>query len=77
MDLLDVSTSKHLNRARDNKEIEKTFSRIDELIAAAKVTRITLSGKMYSEITSHFPNDMRMHMLDGFQYKDSTIIPLK
>jgi hypothetical protein len=74
---MDLTNTRSLEAARKSRKIGDLFNRIDDLIKNSKVKKITLSCKVYNEIIEHFPTEMKRRLQDGFEYKESTICPLK
>lgn len=70
---LDVTNSKYIVRAKENREHQETFSRIDSLAHEFKVKRIVLGKKKYNDIVDFFPTELKVKLGDGFLYKDVLI----
>lgn len=73
---MDLTNTRSLILARQDKEIGQTFKRIDDLISAAKVKKVTLSPKVYNKIISYFPAEMKRRIGKEFEYKEAVICPL-
>lgn len=74
---MDLTNTRSLITAKEDKEIGSTFKRIDDLIKSSQVKKITLSPKVYNQIISYFPAEMQRRLQNGFEYKESMICPLK
>lgn len=74
---MDLTNTRSLATAKENKEIRDTFHRIEGLITCGKVKKVTLSPKVYNQIISYFPIEMQRRIQNGFEYKESIICPLK
>ena len=75
-DFFDITNTKFLEKALENKEVKELFKKIEELLSVTNVKKVTINPKVYNEIFKLLPINYRPDALSGMQYKTVALVPL-